>query len=199
MHQSCPLWVHQSLQRWLWPEDRASLARREDFPIPCPAFRCSLICRLYFYLPSSPASGLSAFIHSLCPSAEGEAASAAPIRGPSAGDWACCPPLAPQAHSSSTFLRLAPDDASLPASLPPPLPVCLPSLPFPPELVAPQGVRGEWKAFCRPRAGSSPSAVLWGEANWCTFQEAASVQLLETLTLIMLSQLLPVYTWNCCC
>ncbi|CAB1429425.1 unnamed protein product [Pleuronectes platessa] len=74
---------------------------------------------------------------------EGEAASAAPIRGPSAGDWACCPPLAPQAHSSSTFLRLAPDDASLPASPPPPLPVCLASLPFPPELVAPWGVRGE--------------------------------------------------------
>ncbi|KAI4793249.1 hypothetical protein KUCAC02_032840, partial [Chaenocephalus aceratus] len=45
-----------------WPEDRASLARREDFPIPCPALRCSLICRLYFY-PASPhrPQGLSAF------------------------------------------------------------------------------------------------------------------------------------------
>lgn len=102
------------LQSWLWPEDWASLARREDFPIPCPAFRCSLICRLYFYLPSPPAPGLSAFTRLLMSIRWGSGClgrPAAPIKGLSAGDWACCPPLAPQALFSSTFPRLAPDDA----------------------------------------------------------------------------------------
>lgn len=146
-HHSWPLWVHHSLQSWLWPEDWASLARREDFPIPCPAFRCSLICRLYFYLPSPPAPGLSAFTRLLMSIRQGRGClgrPAAPIRGLSAGDWACCPPLAPQALFPSTFLRLAPDDASLPASLHPSFPslsalfLCLP----PRACGAPQGVRG---------------------------------------------------------
>lgn len=86
---------------------------------------------------------------------------------------------------------------SLPLSTRLSLPVCLVSLSSPQSLWSSTGSKGEWKAFCRLRAGSSPSAVLWGEANWCTFWEAASVQLLETLTLIVLSQLL-VYNWNCC-
>lgn len=78
------------------------------------------------------------------------------------------------------------------------LPVCLVSLSSLQSLWCSTGSKGEWKAFCRLRVGSGPSAVLWEEANWCTFQEAASVQLLETLTLIVLSQLLRVYNWNCC-
>lgn len=67
---------------------------------------------------------------------------AAPIRGLSTGDWACCPPLAPQALFSSTFLRLAPDDASLPASLHPSFPFLSALFLCPPWACgAPQGVR----------------------------------------------------------
>lgn len=104
------------------------------FPIPCPAFRCSLICRLYFYLPSPPAPGLSAFtrlLMSICSERGRLGRPAAPIRGLSAGDWACCPPRAPQAPFTvylsqvSPRRRLPPPCLSAPRLLPPYLP-CFP-------------------------------------------------------------------------
>lgn len=63
-----------TLERWLWPEDWASLACRGDFPIPCPPWRWSLICWLYFYLPYTSALGSSPSVGSSCPSAEVETA-----------------------------------------------------------------------------------------------------------------------------
>lgn len=159
-HLSWASRVHHFLQIWLWPEDWHLWHTEEDFLIPCPAFRCSLICRLYFYLPSPPTPGLSAFTRLLMSIRRGTGClgtPAAPIRGLSAGDWACCPPLAPQAFFPSTFLRFAPDAASLHASLHPSFPSCLPSSsvfsPLSRAHGAPQGVRG-----------SERPSVAWGLA-----------------------------------
>lgn len=147
------LWVHQSLLSWLWLEDWASLARKEDFPIPCPAFRCSLICRLYFYLPFPPAPGLSFFTWHLMSGRRGKSClcgPAAPIRGLSTGDWATCPPLAPRACLLSTFPWLAPrrrlTHCLSPPRLSPPCLVSLTSL----ELVELHREQGRAKGLLSP-------------------------------------------------
>lgn len=120
-HHSRPLWVHHC-SSWLWPEDWAFLACREDFPISCPAFRCSLICRLYFYLPSLPAPSSLPSLGSLWWSTEGlpslaiqqlQLESALLMIGLSVHLWSL------RLSSYLPFLRLAADDASLPTCFSP--------------------------------------------------------------------------------
>ena len=113
---------------------------------------------LFLSALSSPPPGSPPSLGSLCPSAEEEAASAGrqlQLEPLSAGDWACCPPLAPQALFPSTFLRLAPDDASLPASLHPPRLPRFSVSPHHHHPGAPQGVR--WSE--RPSVARGPALV----------------------------------------
>lgn len=88
--------------------DRASLARREDFLIPCPAFRCSLICPLYFYLPSPPAPGLSAFTRLLMSFCRGRASAGQQLQleGSSLGIGLAVRPQSLRLFSCLPFLRL---------------------------------------------------------------------------------------------
>lgn len=121
-----------------------------------------------FTRPLPPAPGpLRLHSGSLCPSAEGAPASPvqpAPIRGAlSAGDWARCPPPAPQALSipPTNPLHRLPSPRSAPLSFPP----LHPSPPVCRRLPSPERVflhRERWlrKAFCCPRAASGPSAAL---------------------------------------
>lgn len=108
--KEAPLWLHQSLQSWLWPMNWASLARREDFLIPCPAFRCSLICPLYFYLPSPLTPGLSAFTWLLMSFCRGRASAGRQLQleASSLGIGLAVRPQSLRLFSCLPFLRLVP-------------------------------------------------------------------------------------------
>lgn len=112
-----PSWLRLQHHR-TGPEVRAWLARTEDFPIPCPALRCSLICPLYFYLSSLPAPGLSAFARLLMALRPG---SAVPVqlqlKASLLGTGLAVRLRAPRLSSCLPSLRLAPNDASLPTRL----------------------------------------------------------------------------------
>lgn len=118
-------------------------------------FRCSLICRLYFYPPSLPAPGLSAFArvpYGRPPREHLPVRPAAPIKGLSAGDGARCPPPPPptppppRLASCLPFLRLAPNDAS-------------PHLPISPPPVELVELRGRRRGSERPSVARGPALV----------------------------------------
>lgn len=169
-----------------------SLARTEDFPIPCPAFRCSLICRALF-LPgrSRRPRGLSAFTRApyVRPPRERlpRPSSQLQLEGLSAGDRARCPPAAPQALSTNP---LPAPHLPFPRSPPSPsLLLRLPRLPLPSlprASVSPQGAMGA-KGLLLP-GGWTFEQKLTGAA----FRRWPPVRVAETLALIGTSQ------YDCC-